>query len=191
MKMHREAERRLLEEGITSYVPAYSAILAFRTLVETQIRQVLEDRLEEYGAALGVSLDKGQILTTQTSTSDWDGTYAVFGLELRNLGPARSWFDHLLYWEVAEDGTWTTQVGVLIWVRKRYQVEQLRKAIRPHPPNLTFSDRDKEIWFSDPITPGEAGNIGEKLDNVLTRWIKLWKNVGGLSVLSDDSSSED
>jgi len=192
MTMDADGERRLLEEGAASYVPAVSAILTFRELVQSRFRQVLEKRLVEHSAALGVSLDKGQVVEVQTRTSDWDGRYASLGVEMRNLGVARAWLSYLLCWELGKDGSWITHVGALIWVRKRYQVEQLRKVFLPHPPNLTFSDIDKEIWLGERITPAEAGKCDDKLDNLLTIWNELWKRAGGLKVLSAaESSSED
>ena len=47
MTTSSEAERLLLEEGVDSYVPAVSAILAFRELVQSRCRRVVEKRLEE------------------------------------------------------------------------------------------------------------------------------------------------
>jgi hypothetical protein len=186
MTMHPdEAQLRLLAEGLASYVPAVSAVLAFRELVEARCRRVVENRLEDYGGALGTSLDRNQLVGCQyPKLSQWDGTFASLGVDLRDLGDARAWLSHLLYLEQGENGQWVAQVGACLWVRKSQQMTRVRKAVRPQPPNLSFEEANHEVWLYEPISSSEMQDFEKKLDNVLVQWITLWKRAGGLRVLS-------
>jgi hypothetical protein len=192
MTTDTNGERRLLEEGVTSYVPAASAILAFRELIQSRFRQALEKRLEEYSAAVGIPLDRGQILDSQFPADDkWDGIYADLGVEMGSLGDTGSVLYHVLYWELGEDGTWMTGVGAAISVRIRAHVKKLRKAFLPYPANLSFWDETYEMWLVEAISPMEAGECEGKLNDILSQWFELWKRAGGLKVLSDESSSDE
>src|SRR5206468_1332751 len=79
-------ERQLLEEGAESYVAAVSAILTFRRMVQARCRRVVDRRLREYGAALGVRLDRCQFLDAEwPKASAWEGDWASVGLEIRKV----------------------------------------------------------------------------------------------------------
>jgi hypothetical protein len=147
MTIHPEAERRLLEEGAESYVPAVSAILAFRDLVQSRCRRVVEHHLENYSAALGVPLDKSQGLPKKhPPTSRWDGQWANLSWQIRDVGNLKAALFHQLYWEVEEDGHWYTEVNAGIWLQNRTQVNRLWEAFVPHPQNMDWSEVDKLIW---------------------------------------------
>jgi hypothetical protein len=99
------------------------------------------------------------------------------------------WLGHTLYWELGTDRHWTTWVVARIYLERRDQVYRLWEAFYPHPPGLSHEEADKEIWLSHQVSRTEIADFHIKLDDVLCRWIELWKRVGGLKVFATDSST--
>jgi hypothetical protein len=178
-------DRQLLEEGAESYVAAFSAILAFRKLVQSRCRKVVEKRLREYGGALGARLDRGQFVEAEwPKASAWDGEWASLGLEIRKVGKARVSLYHNLDWQLGDDETWTVRANASIWLPDREQVPELRDALRPYPSELDFWEYGDELGFTKRVPHAEMATFEDKVDDVLGEWIKLWQRVGGLKVLA-------
>jgi len=188
MTTSSEAERLLLEEGVDSYVPAVSAILAFRELVQSRCQQVVEHRLAEYRAALGVPPDKCLPQSSEwPPTKKWDGKQAYLGVEIKDFGIPGALLYHQLYWELGEGEHWTTGVGASIWLGQRDQLERLWNAFHPHPGLTRW--KTNVIGLHEQVSRTEVADFDKKLDGVLCQWIKLWERAGGLKVLGAGGTS--
>ena len=56
-----EARRRLLEEGARSYQDAVAALTAYREEIQKICKKVMNNHIENYSSALGVTLKKNEV----------------------------------------------------------------------------------------------------------------------------------
>jgi len=184
-----DPELALLEEGAVSYVPAVGAILAFRALVQSRCRQVVQKRLKEYGAALGVGvvLKADGIRDYQgPGEAKWGADWASVGVELRDVGPADACLYHVMGWYRDDDGNWINNVGVSVWLKDAAAVQQLSEAFKRHAAHMDFWQQHRQLGCSRDLEDGEAATFEVYLDELLVEWIKIWTRVGGFKLLDRD-----
>jgi hypothetical protein len=182
--MQLDAERQLLEEGSRSYVAAANAIRAFKEIVISRCRQVVENRWKEYVGALGREPEKSRVTPYDTTLdSDWNGKGAALGTSIL-IGKQTSRICHVLWLnQEEEEGAW---VCVCVRLGTLTKFRQFWAGLKPHEPALEEAGR--EIWLFERLSPDEIGEFQKKLDKVLCRWIQLMNAAGGLRVLFDEPS---
>jgi|ERR1700722_14519247 len=173
----------LLNEGGSSYVPAISAILAFRELVIKRCRQMVLNRLGDYSTALGTELNEDQFRNWDSPKLDkWDGQWASLGLEIAEVGNSREYLYHTVQWEQTGEGQWLISATASIWTRTRAKLDKLSEAFRAHTHNLNIwtSVDDYDIGIYIEVPPTQMMCFETIMDTVYQQWIKLWQDVGGL-----------
>src|ERR1700721_4321399 len=94
----------LLNEGGKSYVPAVSAMLAFRELICTRCRQTVQNRLPDYAKALKLSLNENELGDCNyPSLKEWEHSWASIGTEIKKNGGGEVSLFHTLEWELIQD----------------------------------------------------------------------------------------
>src|SRR5438094_5362602 len=115
-------EKQLLAQGVKDYTNALNAISAFRSLVQKKCRRAVEDNLDDYAKALGISLSNGSLIDY-----DWsDGSEFSVGVKCLPKGSAYIELCHSLWWGPGEQGNFQTGVYVWIWTGRK-NIELLRE----------------------------------------------------------------
>lgn len=175
--MHSEAESKLLTEGAETYVGAVNAIRAFREIIQRRCRQVVENRLPEYGKALDWKLSPDAIMDYETTDGEWNGEEVTIGTYIK-FGPVSALY-HLVY--LTADGT-PPAVGMTVYLGSQKKRDRFWATLHPHEPALEKVG-NRSIWLSTNLKPEELGQFDEVLDVELKRWINLWERAGGLKPL--------
>lgn len=180
--MDAEAERQLLEEGAKSYVAAEDAVRAFRELVHSRCKDVVEKRLPDYCTALGK-----QILKNSITEQNWsEGANRELGANI-DLGGYDE-LGHVLC--LSQDDREPPSVCTYIYMWRRKKFSRVRSVLCRLEPSLDFDSN--AIWLAEEISRAKIGEFEDALDGLLVRWIKLWKKTGGLKILGLGSAdSED
>lgn len=182
--MSSDAETRLLVEGATTYVGALNAVRAFKDLIQGRYRQVVLNRLTEYSAALGRELTPEAILNW-TSPTNWSETEATIGTYIK-IGQVSSIF-HMVY--LTADET-PPEVAASIYLDTKAKRDVFWDALSPHEPALVKLPGSREIWLGEQVPALDFGKFDKKFDELLSRWIGLWKKVGGLKRISELAAAE-
>src|SRR5713101_2790130 len=162
-------EQKLLEQGIKEYVDALNAINAFRLLIQTKCRKVVDDRLEDYGAALGIDSSKLEIKEREMS----DGKNFYLGVRCIPKGYVE--LGHCFYWDCSDGNSFETGICMWVWSRRR-NIDRLREALRKR--SLDFEEEDGDsILLSQKVTAADVSRIEKKLDDLMEKWIELWRKV--------------
>jgi hypothetical protein len=179
-----EPERQLLVEGFDSFVPAVSAVLAFRKLIQSRCRQAVEKRRREYSKALGMPVERAQVEDSDyPRLGEWDGTWASVGVLIKKLGGTETWLYHTLEWNLGEKGEWVVEANASIWLPRGQQVDRFRELLRQHAPESRRWDEGNDIGLWESVSSAEAAVIDASLDSVLCGWIAFWERVGGMKPL--------
>jgi hypothetical protein len=175
----------LLIEGCTSYVQAMSALQAFREQIWSRCRRVVLQRLQEYGAALGLALSSEKFRDcSYPREKEWDGTYSTLGTEIAAM-EARLSLLHTVQFELLESGVWSTSVVSSVWTRTRSDLGQISERLIPEAKSLhlaTYSNDSSEIGIYREILSNQMPSFDTALDDLYQQWIQLWRNMGGLNL---------
>lgn len=180
-----QAEQELLQQGINEYLDASNAIKAFRSIVQETCRRVVEQNLDEYAGALGITLSKKDVLEHEYFQSDRAGCSVgvklkpvVKGLSYAELGCTVAWW--------AEDGDLKTGIYMWIWSRRK-GIERLSDVLRRKGVNPSFYETGdpRYLEVGELITAQDVARMESKFDKVMKKWITLWTKAGGIKVLGE------
>ena len=119
---HDKTRRRLLEEGARSYLDAVNALIAFRQEVQNTCRTVLENHLNDYGSALGVRLEKGEIKDAESpSFAGWEGDRWSLGVKVvrEKITPQIRWWETWCCLQYVSGDS-----GLLCWIDEWFPVRR-------------------------------------------------------------------
>ncbi len=176
----KEQEQKLLEQGIKEYVDALNAINAFRLLIQTKFREVVKTNLKEYSAALGIEESRLEIKEHERS----DGKEFYLGIKCFPKDTSYAEFGHGFYWEHAEGAAFETGIWMWVWSKRR-NLERLREVLRQKA--LHHDGGDQGVWLLEKITASDVSQIEGKLDDMMERWIDLWRKAGGIAAMGEGS----
>jgi hypothetical protein len=172
-----DATRLLLEEGVRSYLKANAALKAFEQEVCREWRHVLERHLDDYASALRLQQrpKKAQITDAVYRCGDWDAV----GVKMARKGMlsgVKAWeFYCQLYWDEKEP---ECQCYVGDWYYPRNVAQDVHQRLQDLDDDVWGEGHEVGLWQC--LEVKNAGKLGENMESLLCRWIKLWKKVGGM-----------
>jgi hypothetical protein len=179
---HDQARDRLFQEGARSYLKAANALIAFQREVQKKCRKVMARYVGEYGSALKVDLETSEIVDLAWPKFDeWEGEYASIGVHVvrRDIAGVRWWEAYCtLEWECDDPGFYC-YVGE--WFPTRKIATDLCQRFKRLNPEVEVFEGNIGIRHS--LKPEQAPDFEERLDDLLQKWIKLWKKTGGMKAV--------
>ncbi len=174
----KQVSGALLREGFKSYNKALFAVMSFRRQVGDTVRQGVEAHLPRLASALKLDEDElrdGLIDYTvpdRLTQQNFDGSSAQMGVRIPKDWDSQ-W--HLYFYLLLEDGA-SAWFGALVRLKKP------GSGIERFVASGKDVDSDKTgAWIGEEIPANRPQDLGAVSNRVLTRWIALWKKVGGLS----------
>lgn len=174
------ARRRLLEEGICSYLEAVTALIEFQREVKKKCRAVMEACLDDYASALKIPLKSGDIQDFASPKMDkWEGTWWCLGVTIpsKNIAPSIRWWETncCLQYEVGDNrlfcwigvGTPTTKMAANLYGKL-------------HRMNRKVWHQSREVWIEHSLKLEQGAAFEESLEALCEQWVKLWNEVGGI-----------
>jgi hypothetical protein len=181
----QEAKRRLLEEGAKVYVPGFNAIKEFQREVQTRCREMLEKRLADHSVTFGLKLDSPQIIAYDWADSSGDHAEVGAKVKIRGLPD----FVYCLSLKTGANGEPSTAVCAYVWLQIK-PATALANAFKNLDSNRVRSDRNS-VWLEQELPIGDVSAFEEMLNEVVSRWLKLWERIGGLKAISETDSQVD
>ena len=177
--MTPERDFEFFQEGLRSYMDAMLALGQFRQEVQQKAEGVLRRNLQELGQALQVPLEgAGQILYVNPSNpSNFNGTFTWITTRLE-VQQFRYILFGLLWLET--EGNITLFVTGGFWFSNRRVRDKARQAFGG---DSALWDDYEGLYLRERLTPEEAASFETKLDDVVKKWIELWRRVGGLNAV--------
>jgi hypothetical protein len=170
-------EEELLAQGLKEYVDARHAVTAFRQLVQKQCRCVVEDNHRDYAAALGI--EPSELKLKDYKWSDGSEFYVGVIWIYKDIYAEIS---HCFTWSPREEGGYDTAIYAGIWSLKK-NCELLREAMRKH--EIAYEGAEgPDVYLMDVLAPEDVSKTDVKLEQLTEQWMNLWRNVGGIKVLS-------
>ena len=179
---HDKARRGFLEEGARSYLKAANAVMEFEREVQERCRKVMERHISDYGLALKVDLKSSEIQNL-IWPEKWEGTWASVGVRvLRRDIPGITWWEGYCTLEWGSDDEFSCYVGE--WFPTRKMAMDLFQKFGRVDPDKSVTASDKNVGIAQTLKPEEAPDFEEHMDDLLMKWIKLWKKIGGINAVS-------
>ena len=175
------AQNQLVENGLGSYLDALAAVREFQKEIIKRSRRALEEKLNDLSKAMGIPVDRGEIANYITPVSnkeelgEWGWGVVTFSKE-----PVYCYFG--LRFE-RENSKCVTNVDVSMWTYKASQRDFLLKYCKDVSPDFD-NDYGNSIGLFMPISKKEINNFEEKLEDLIDKWVEVWKKVGGIKNLS-------
>ena len=176
---HAEARRRLLDEGIRSYLEAATALIEYRREVQKRCRQVMERNLQDYASALAIRLTKDEIEEIALpSFSKWEGEWWSLGVKIirTDMSQIRWWESHCcLSFESGDH-------GLYCWIGEWFPNRKMASTVFAvlHKLDREIIQDGKDVWLEQKMNAEQATTFDECLDTLFQRWIGVWKKVGGI-----------
>jgi hypothetical protein len=174
-----EALKQLLEEGGRSYLEAATALVLFQREVQKKCREVIERNRGEYAAAMKVKLASSDISdVAEPSFPKWEGDWWALGVQIvRKDLPKLRWWTMQCCLE-----QYTGNDGLYCWITEWFPTSKVADVVFDKFRRLNGSViRDgKAIWLESAVAIEEVSNFEDKLDSLLSEWVKLWQKVGGV-----------
>lgn len=172
----KDAKLKLLEEGASSYLDALVAIGEFRREIWARSRKILNNRLRELSKAIECKLSESDV-KDHDDYSGKDGWVAIeikfdngeggFGISFdrdssgRSVAYCTAWFSHSTKGDCQK---------ILIKCQE----------IKNRFPYAELKDHGYNVEFREPISSEHMQLFDEKLDNLITVWIQVWQELGGV-----------
>jgi hypothetical protein len=178
-------EKKLLAQGLKDYVDVQHALTAFRELLKKTCGRVIEDNHREYAAALGI---KPSDLRFKDYEWQEDRSEFYLGVQWTKEDPHVQIL-HCFMWTPSprEEGRVDTAIYAGLWSAPKNRALLRRELVREEGRKKKIITDDgaegSDVYLLDALAPGDMGNIDVKLDKLTKKWIKLWKEVGGLKAL--------
>jgi hypothetical protein len=180
----------LLEEGADSYPEALTALTDFRRQVQSACARTIEQHLTDYSEALGVQLDKNDIDRYAAPENEFNGSSAVLGAKHRISRRRETGVGCVSYccvsWVRDREKPWFG-CSVSVWFNRREIAESLYSAFQRSgaklPAEIELGIQPNEVYLCLALKRGDMGSLRERLDEVMTAWVRLWKEFGGLNAL--------
>jgi hypothetical protein len=169
-------DSELLQEGYKSYHKALFAVMEFRCETGTIIEAAVDRRMPELAAAMKMSADELRdgichYTSPDRLTQKYDGSETDLGIRIPR-GSTSKWYLHFYLW--VGDGE-APYFAAQIWFKKPGSaIDKLAGACKELEPYETYA------LISESVPADGSRDLAAVCDRVLTRWIALWKKVGGL-----------
>lgn len=175
-----KARNQLVEDGLGSYLDALAAVREFQNEIIKRSRSALEKKITDLSKAMGISVDRGDIVGYITPVSNKEG-FGDWGWVVVTFSKAPMYCYFGLRFE--RDGSKCVQsIDVSMWPAKASQ----RDFLLEHCKNVSrdFDNYDgNNIGLFMPISKDEINNFEAKLQELIDKWIEVWKEVGGIKNL--------
>jgi hypothetical protein len=177
--MALEDNLEFFQEGLRSYMDAMLALGQFRQEVKKRAERVLTSNLPELQRALGITLqhERQEIYVYPTSPTNFSAT-SVW-ITTRLLAPQFQLVLFGLRWREIDGETVLFVVGGF-WFGSAAVRERARQAFGG---DNELSDDDGGLYLQERLTPEEAASFEGKLENIIRKWIELWRRAGSLSAV--------
>ena len=180
VQAHDEARRRLLEEGVRSYLDAVTALIEYQREVQKKCRAVMEARLGDYASALKIPLKSSDIRDWASPKFEkWEGTWWCLGGTIfrRNITPKIRWWDTscCLQYELGEN-------GLFCWIGVGFPTTKMTAFLHRqfHRLNRKVLQQGREVWIEHSLKKEEGAAFEKSLEALFQQWIELWNKVGGI-----------
>lgn len=175
-----KARNQLVEDGLGSYLDALTAVREFQNEIIKRSRGALEKKINDLSRAMGISIGREEITNYITPVSnkeelgDWGWVVVTFSKETVYCYFGLS-FDR-------KDSKCVTQVFVSMWAAKASQRDFLLEHCKNVSPDFENYDWNY-IGLFMPISKEDINNFEAKLQELIDKWIEVWKKVGGIKKL--------
>lgn len=176
-----DATLRLLQEGAKSYVEAATAVITYQRTVQKKCRAVFERHFDEYAAALGITLSKGEIKDqAHPDFEKWTGEQASLGVTMSGWRcyEGVSWWGTscCLGWDLREAGKPWFGNWVGFWLGPK----PFSNAIKTKLQKLGMAEVEEDFGISQNWTVEAVSSFDEGLEELLLLWIRMWTKIGGI-----------
>ncbi|MBI3665507.1 MAG: hypothetical protein HY236_04660 [Acidobacteria bacterium] len=176
-----DARHQFMETGASTYLEALAAVGKFQREVWEACSSVFKERAKELGDALGQPVDAGEISIHQWPGQllKFDGFYAILGakVQLRQVATLYCY----VWWGYEDSAEAFVRAVVAVYAEAAEVRKKLLSSFRAEAKSR-IKDDSGEIYLQEPIPPDEFPNLQQKLNDLLTEWIGLWKKIGGLKL---------
>ena len=170
--------QEFLETGARSYLQGAAAMAMFqRETYQVCQREFIKHRLG-LAKAMGLSLDgepKAQISPKYAQHAD--GTDDSIGVVLNQKGVGRVYL--YVWWRYGDNNSQLMSAVASVYCDKGETRARLWTAFKKAAGAKVYNDSG-ELWIEHRLVPAEFPRLEEKLDEMLTDWISIWNQIGGL-----------
>ncbi|MDM7995619.1 MAG: hypothetical protein QUT30_08050 [Acidobacteriota bacterium] len=175
------------ENGLTTFPYVLMALNIFVDEIYKLSRPVIEARLPDLGAAMGVTIkpkdltryvNPGDFGTLQEYEGDWGWIAVRFTLQKPKYVDA--YFG--LNYQPGENRKTIVKLAAMMspgYASQRDFLYARGQEVSPHFVNPYAN----EVSLSQPITTTAFDSYSEILDSLIDTWIEVWKNIGGVAGL--------
>jgi len=166
----------LLREGFKSYHKALFAVMEFRREAGRIIQEAVEKRLPELAAALKMDEDELRdgirpYTKPYSLTEKFDGAHAEIDVRIPRAWNSKWQLWFYLWIGDDDDPYFAAQIN---FKKPATAIDKLAAACKDLDCDETYA------LISETLPANGPRDLAAVCDRVLTRWIALWKKVGGL-----------
>ena len=176
------ARNQLIEDVLGSYLDALTAVREFQKTIIERSRRALEEKLNDLSKAMGFDVKREEIkdYTYPSELTNKElGVYESVGIKFSK---------EVMYYCIfglsfeREDLKCVTEVFVSMAPGKASQRDFLLEHCKKVSTDFV-NDNWNDICLSMPISKDEINNFEAKLQELIGKWIEVWKKVGGIKKL--------
>jgi hypothetical protein len=178
LAMSLEHNLEFFQEGLSSYMNAMLALKEFHHEVQEKSESVLKGNLQELGRALDMRLEAAAI---HPYAGEYDGAYWIISrlTKIPGLYSSESAYFGLRWREIRGEAVPGVAAG--FWFRSVPDRDAAKSAFGRGGDGL--SSESPGLYFWEALTHKDAESFEEKLDDLVKKWIELWKKAGGLNAV--------
>jgi hypothetical protein len=183
----KNAGDKLVEAGAFKYVEGMAALADFRNEVQDRCRRVLSSHLPDLSRATAkeLSRDDMRALPTNLGAGNVPG-FPYLDVELEFISDL--WFEVGVCWDYKRQD----ELRLFAYAGLRFDDETNRYAkafaALQRQPESGFEryPYDYYITLRDPVPEDDPLSFEKRLDILITKWVNIWGNVGGLAGVLPD-----
>lgn len=175
-----EMRNQFVENGLDSYLDALTAVREFQKPIIERSRRALEEKLNDLSKAMEIDVKREEIKDYTYPAKLADKELGVEGWVAVTFSKEPVYCYFGLSFE-REDSKCVTKVVVLVYTYTASQRDFLLEHCKKVSKNFT-----KDNWnisLDMPISKEEINNFEAKLQDLIDKWIEVWKKVGGIKNL--------
>jgi hypothetical protein len=173
-------DSELLREGLKSYHKALFAVIEFRREVGRIIEEAVENRLPELAAALKMDADElrkemGPYTSPDRISQKFGGSHAEIDVKIPKAWTS-NWTLWFFLWISDDEAPYfATQITLK---NPGTAIDRLAAVCKDMGMDVDSAEKYAFIW--ETVPSDGSRDLAAVCDRVLTRWIALWKKIGGL-----------
>lgn len=173
------SQRELLKSGAISYPQAFAAMLEFCRVISTMIREAFEQNVSRLSEAMAVPLSvsdlKGRAKPSSIhpDNAGADGVRAQIGFAIWGDPDWRQYY--YLTWE--KSGIW---ISAGIKFKDESAAAKIVSSVRQHGEGELIWQDGHIVGIKQKLDPEEILELQSRMSDLLTRWERLWRSIGGI-----------